>query len=162
MFAEGEPRAQYAEMQQLLTHGKRTGWGAEFLADTDVARSAEDISNLWVRRFNYDPREDLKKVRVPFLAFYGGSDRVVPPAENEPELRRLLDAAGNKNFRIVVLPGAGHGLVQDEGLRRLAGARGERETYYWKFGRLGATYLQEMVDFLQANLKIGNQTRRAR
>ena len=157
MFAEGEPRAQYAEMQELLAHGKRTGWGAEFLDETDVAPSADRIKNLWVRRFNYDPTEDLKKIRVPFLAFYGGSDRVVPPETNEPVLRRLLNAAGNKNFRIIVLPRAGHGLVQDEQLRRLTGATGVRETYYWKFGRLGATYLQEMVDFLRANLKIDGQ-----
>nr|MBA2731975.1 alpha/beta fold hydrolase [Acidobacteriota bacterium] len=82
MFAEGDPDAQFAEMRQLIAQGEKTGWAKEFLDTTDVALSASEIKNLWVRRFNYDPRADLKRIRVPFLAFYGGSDRVVPPDEN--------------------------------------------------------------------------------
>jgi pimeloyl-ACP methyl ester carboxylesterase len=155
MFEEGDPQAQYAEMQRLLEHGKRTGWGAEFLADTDVAPSAAEIKNLWVRRFAYDPADDLRKIRVPFLAFYGGSDRVVPPRENEPLLRRLLTEAGNRHFRVLVLPEAGHNLVHDAQLRKLASAEGEPQAYYWKFAALSPDYLRETVEFLRAHLKIG-------
>ncbi|MDT4897695.1 MAG: uncharacterized protein QOH25_2772 [Acidobacteriota bacterium] len=158
MFAEGDPAAQFAEMRQLIAQGEKTGWAQEFLDTTDVAPSPAEIKNLWVRRFNYDPRADLKRIRVPFLAFYGGSDRVVPPAENVPELRRLLTEASNRNFRIVVIPEGGHGLDQGQRLQRLAGGKGNLEIYYWKFGRIAPNYLQELVDFLQANLRINKRT----
>jgi pimeloyl-ACP methyl ester carboxylesterase len=158
MFAEGNPASQFAEMRQLITQGEKTGWAQEFLDTADVAPSPEEIKNLWVRRFNYDPRADLKRIRVPFLALYGGSDRVVPPAENVPELRRLLTEAGNSNFRIVVIPEAGHGLDQGQRVQRLPGGKGNMEIYYWKFGRIAPTFLQELVDFLQANLRINKRT----
>lgn len=157
MFAEGDAEAQFAEMRRLIAQGEKTGWAQEFLDTTDVAPSAAEIKNLWVRRFNYDPRADLKRIKAPFLALYGGNDRVVPPDENVPELRRLLTEAGNRNFRIVVIPEAGHGLDQGARLQKLPGGKGNMEIYYWKFGRVAPTYLQELVDFLQANLKIGEK-----
>ncbi|HJU54942.1 MAG TPA: alpha/beta fold hydrolase, partial [Pyrinomonadaceae bacterium] len=157
MFTEGDAERQFAEMRQLIAQGEKTGWAQEFLDETDVAPSAAEIKNLWVRRFNYDPREDLKRIKAPFLALYGGSDRVVPPDENVPELRRLLTEAGNRNFRIVVIPEAGHGLDQGPRLQKLPGGKGNMETYYWKFGRISPTSLQELVDFLQTNLKIKGQ-----
>jgi pimeloyl-ACP methyl ester carboxylesterase len=157
MFAEGEGEAQFAEMRQLIAAGEKTGWAREFPDTTDVASSATEIKNLWVRCFNYDPRADLKRPRIPFLAFYGGSNRVVPPAENIPELRRLLTAGGNNNFRIIVLPEAGHGLDQGQRLQRLSGGKGNLEVYYWKFGRIAPVYLQELVNFLQANLRINQK-----
>lgn len=161
MFAEGDAEAQFAEMRQLIAQGEKTGWAQEFLDTTDVAPSAAEIKNLWVRRFNYDPRADLKRIKAPFLALYGGSDRVVPPDENVPELRRLLTEAGNRNFRIVVIPEAGHGLDQGQRLQKLPGGKDNMEVYYWKFGRIAPTYLQELVDFLQANLKINEKGARA-
>lgn len=157
MFAEGDSEAQFAEMRQLIAQGEKTGWAQEFLDTTDVAPSASEIKNLWVRRFNYDPREDLKRIRAPFLAFYGESDRVVPPEENVPELRRLLTEAGNRNFHIVVIPEAGHGLDQAQRLQKLPGGKGQMEIYYWKFGRPAPTYLQELVNFLRANLRINKR-----
>jgi len=157
MFAEGNPEVQFAEMRQLILQGEKTGWAQEFLDTTDVAPSASEIKNLWVRRFNYDPREDLKRVRVPFLAFYGGSDRVVPPDENVPEIRRLLTAAGNRNFHIVVIPEAGHGLDHGQRLQKMPGGKGNLETYYWKFGRTAPTYLTELLKFFQGNLRINKK-----
>ncbi len=154
MFTTSDSDAQFAEMRQLIAQGEKTGWAQEFLDTTDVAPSASELKNLWVRRFNYDPRADLKRVRVPFLAFYGGSDRVVPPEENVPELRRLLTEAGNRNFRIVVIPEAGHGLDHVQRLQKLPGGKGNMEIFYWKFGRVAPTYLPELIDFLQANLKL--------
>lgn len=160
MFAKGDAEAQFAEMRGLIAQGEKTGWAQEFLDTTDVAPSAAEIKNLWVRRFDYDPRADLKRISVPFLAFYGGSDRVVPPDENVPELRRLLTEAGNRNFRIVVIPEAGHGLDQGQRLQKLPAGKGQMEVYYWKFGHIAPVYLQELVNFLQANLKIGGKGKR--
>lgn len=157
MFAEGDAEAQFAEMRRLIAEGEKTGWAREFLDTTDVAPSAAEIKNLWVRRFNYDPRADLRRIKAPFLAFYGGADRVVPPDENVPELRRLLTEAGNPNFRVVVIPEAGHGLDHPQRLQKLPGGEGRMEIYYWKFGRIAPTYLQELVNFLQANLKISDR-----
>lgn len=157
MFTTNDSEAQFAEMRQLIAQGEKTGWAQEFLDTTDVAPSARELKNLWVRRFNYDPSEDLKRIRVPFLAFYGGSDRVVPPDENAPQLHRLLAQAGNRNLRIVVIPEAGHGLDHGQRLQKLPGGKGQMEIYYWKFGRIAPTYLTELINFLQANLKFNKK-----
>lgn len=154
MFSTNDSEAQFAEMRQLIAQGEKSGWAQEFLDTTDVAPFASELKNLWVRRFNYDPRADLKRIRAPFLAFYGGSDRVVPPNENVPELRRLLTEAGNRTFRIVVIPEGGHGLDQGQRLQKLPGGKGQMEIYYWKFGSVGPAFLPELLEFLQANLKL--------
>ena len=79
-----------------------TRW-ARFV-DLPESQTYEDI--VWVRLNQYDPGPDLKKITVPFLALYGGSDYVVPPEENAKELERYLTEAGNRHFKIVTFPGA--------------------------------------------------------
>jgi hypothetical protein len=56
----------------------------------------------------YDPAPDWQRVAVPVLGLFGGKDVQVVTAQNEPALRAALEAGGNEDVRIVVLPGANH------------------------------------------------------
>lgn len=54
------------------------------------------------------PFEDLRRVRIPLLAVYGGKDTLVRPQENLPAARKAL--AGNPRAKIVLLPSLNHAL----------------------------------------------------
>lgn len=63
----------------------------------------------WFRYFlTYDPRPALRRLTVPTLALNGSLDLQVPARENLPAIEAALRAAGNRDFRIVELPGLNH------------------------------------------------------
>jgi alpha-beta hydrolase superfamily lysophospholipase len=129
-------------LQSSVVKAKQTRW-ARFV-DLPESESYEDIG--WVRLNQYDPGPDLKKIAVPFLALYGGSDYVVPPEENVKKLERYLTEAGNTDFKIVVFPGADHGLTIASQLRRIGTER--PETYYWLWRKRASGMVETTVDWL--------------
>lgn len=75
--------------------------------------AAETQNNMfmspWFRYFlGYDPRPTLMKVRVPVLAINGGKDLQVPPKEDLEGIESALKDGGNRDFKIVLLPGLNH------------------------------------------------------
>ena len=56
----------------------------------------------------YEPRETLAQIRCPFLAIYGGRDRLVPAWQSAEESGRSLEAAGNPDATVVVFPAGDH------------------------------------------------------
>ena len=55
-----------------------------------------------------DPRDYLKRVTCPVLAFFGGDD-VVQPSETSARLfEEYLATAGNQDVTFVMLPDIGH------------------------------------------------------
>ncbi len=56
----------------------------------------------------YDPAGALRKVTVPVLAMNGSRDVQVSPQQNLPAIKAALEAGGNKDFKIVELPGLNH------------------------------------------------------
>jgi fermentation-respiration switch protein FrsA (DUF1100 family) len=56
----------------------------------------------------YDPRTALHNVHVPVLALGGSRDQQVPAHENLSAIAAALDAAGNKDYKIVELPNLNH------------------------------------------------------
>ena len=63
----------------------------------------------WFRFFlEYDPYPTLTKVRVPVLAINGEKDLQVPPGENLALIEKALKESGNKNYKVVELPGLNH------------------------------------------------------
>ena len=152
MFASDRPNdVVFAEMQDLLAHGDSTGWADEFLvrdpAIGDVPATAAGLDSLWVRRYDYDPAEDLRQMDVPFLAFYGAEDQIVPASTNAPLMRRLL--RGNENARVVVVPKTGHGLGHGSEMRTLSIPQGRYDTHYWKFYRVAPDYIAPLRTFLR-------------
>jgi dienelactone hydrolase len=104
-----------------------------------------------VRLNQYDPGPDLKKITVPFLALYGGSDYVVPPEENVKKLERYLTEAGNRDFKVITFPGADHSLAIPGQLRRVGSDQPER--YYWLWRKRAPGVIETTVDWLLQHVK---------
>ena len=72
----------------------------------------------WHRAFMAeDPAEDLSRVEVPVLAFYGGADDATPPAAHAPALIAALAEAGNDDVELHILPDQDHFFLEFEGER---------------------------------------------
>ena len=137
----------WAALRTSVAKAKPTRWRR--FVDLPETESYEDI--VWVRLNQYDPASDLKKITVPFLALYGGSDYVVPPEENTGKLERYLTQAGNRNFKIVVFPGADHGLTIPGQLRRIDHERTQH--YYWMWRKRAPGVVETTVDWLLQQVK---------
>ena len=80
----------------------------------DAEMSTADAQNAvwatpWFRYFlSYDPRPTLMKVHVPVLAINGEKDLQVPAKEDLDGIDQALKDAGNKDYKIVLLPGLNH------------------------------------------------------
>jgi fermentation-respiration switch protein FrsA (DUF1100 family) len=78
------------------------------IRDTALAQMNMALSP-WMRFFvTYDPQTALRKVRCPVLAINGEKDLQVPPSQNLPAIENALRAGGNKDFKVVELPGLNH------------------------------------------------------
>jgi uncharacterized protein len=67
------------------------------------------LNSPWYREFiQYDPATALRKVTCPVLALIGEKDLQVPPDQNLPAIRKILESSGNKNFEVDELPGLNH------------------------------------------------------
>ncbi len=60
----------------------------------------------------YDPAPDWAKMTVPVLAIFGGKDFQVAVEQNAQPLEEALQAGGNTDVEIVVLPDANHRFQQ--------------------------------------------------
>ena len=60
--------------------------------------------------YTYDPRPYLERVRVPFLALFGGNDDLVPVEESIAAIHHALRKAGNDRFEMKTFPCADHNL----------------------------------------------------
>jgi pimeloyl-ACP methyl ester carboxylesterase len=104
--AEKQLNALYDEIYPTLSDEEKKE------ADSQKPMMAQQIKQIlspWFRFFlKYDPRPTLENVTVPVLAINGGKDVQVDPKQNLPEIEKALKAGGNKNFKIVELPGLNH------------------------------------------------------
>lgn len=74
-------------------------------ADAQIRR----VLSPWMREFAlYDPVPALEKVKCPVLALNGEKDLQVIADQNLPPIEAALKKGGNKDFRIVRLPGLNH------------------------------------------------------
>lgn len=76
---------------------------------SNFQQMARTILSPWFRFFlKFDPKEYLKNIQIPVLALNGEKDLQVPPKENLSRIEESLKNAGNKNYKIVELPGLNH------------------------------------------------------
>jgi pimeloyl-ACP methyl ester carboxylesterase len=87
--------------------------------------------------FDLDQTAVWRQVRQPVLAIYGEKDRQVPPAVSSAALAAALQQSGNRNFTLIIYPGASHAI----GVTR-TGELGEDWTGYVP------EYLEDMTDWV--------------
>lgn len=103
---EKELREALTKMMAELTDEERKL--AESLGFSPEAQIKASLSP-WLRSFvRHDPRPILKKVRCPVLAINGDRDLQVPANANLEQIEAALKAGGNKNYKIVKMPGLNH------------------------------------------------------
>ena len=74
-----------------------------------VQRQIHWTSSPWFRYFlDYDPIPALQQTKCPVLALSGERDLQVPPKENLPLIQKALEDGGNKDFKVIELPGLNH------------------------------------------------------
>ena len=123
-----------------------------FLLDTEAA-DAEDFD--WLRRNDCDPVPHLKKIKTPWLAFYGTRDYIVPPTENTRKLEQYLTEAGNQDFKIVVLENADHSMTLPNTNRRESSEANAKTQFIW--GRTPPELTQTMLDWLLARVTVAQK-----
>ncbi|HEX7948301.1 MAG TPA: alpha/beta fold hydrolase, partial [Phenylobacterium sp.] len=77
------------------------------VSDASINAQAKTYSSNWMRQLlAYDPRPNLRKMRIPVLAVIGSKDQQVIAAQNLPELREALK--GDPKATVLELPGLNH------------------------------------------------------
>ncbi len=72
-------------------------------------QQTKTLLSPWFRFFlSYDPYPTLTKVKVPVLAINGEKDLQVPPKEDLEMIEKALKEGGNKNYKVIELPGLNH------------------------------------------------------
>ena len=121
---EGYPPAEIAEA--LALHRRVLGrlragdnpadilTGEIHLLGTRAAELAEITSvtelEFFARIADYDPVPALEQLRCPVLAIFGSDDVLVPTEASVAAYRGRLRQVGHTDHRIVVFPGADHGI----------------------------------------------------
>ncbi|CAM4124586.1 alpha/beta hydrolase family protein [Gillisia limnaea] len=76
----------------------------EFIQNLVTARTTP-----WIRYFyNYNPVDEIKKIKIPALALYGSKDTQVPPKYHLQQVKEALAASKSKNQEVVLLEGLNH------------------------------------------------------
>jgi pimeloyl-ACP methyl ester carboxylesterase len=139
----------YAEtFEQYIQHAKP-------LVDNPVQRKLGFVSALWDEtdwkphsledEGFLDPIPIIEKVTIPVLAFFGEKDTQVDPIQGVDAYKKALTKAGNKNFRVELIPDADHGIIisQTGSLKE----RERRSAREWQ--NYAPEYLAIMEDWLR-------------
>ena len=85
------------------------------MADVDpalkpqVEAQIQQTATPWFHYFlAYDPAPALKSLKQPLLAFSGTLDLQVPAGQNLSVMKKLLEEGGNKDFKLMEMPGLNH------------------------------------------------------
>lgn len=98
-----------ASIERMPIERRQEITDVETLVATRVRQQLDAVRTPWFRFFlDYDPATALAQVRVPVLAIFAEHDLQVPPAVNRGPMERALEAAGNPDYTISVIPGANH------------------------------------------------------
>jgi pimeloyl-ACP methyl ester carboxylesterase len=62
----------------------------------------------------YDPMNDIKRTKIPILVLFGALDKNIDPVQGAEAYRSAFNIAGNQNYQIEVIEGAGHILTPAE------------------------------------------------
>jgi len=105
--AEKQIRDMLAAKTAAMTEAQRKGMD-QMLKVIDTQLKQFYLSE-WFRFFlRYDPRPTLRKVQIPVLAINGEKDLQAAPKPNLDAIAAALQAGGNKDYSVVLLPQLNH------------------------------------------------------
>jgi pimeloyl-ACP methyl ester carboxylesterase len=136
--------------EQYIQHAKP-------LYDNPVQRKLGFVSALWDEtnwkphspdeEGFFDPMPIIEKVTIPVLVFFGEKDTQVDPIQGVDAYKKALTKAGNKNFRVELIPNADHDIIisktgsMEERSRRSAK---EWQNYAPEYLEIMETWLREL------------------
>lgn len=116
----------------------KPSWG-DVVSGPDPGETAGDVLKDW-QAMRYDPTSDLRALRVPVLAYFATSDDMVPPDTNLAAMETDLRNAPAR--KIVVVPGANHGLFAGQGVTEISpGWPGT----YWRWDRRASGVIETIA-----------------
>jgi pimeloyl-ACP methyl ester carboxylesterase len=59
----------------------------------------------------FNPMPIIEKTKIPVLAFFGEKDTQVDPIQGMKAYKSALEKAGNKNYRVELIPGVDHCMI---------------------------------------------------
>jgi fermentation-respiration switch protein FrsA (DUF1100 family) len=133
----------WAIMNKALTYDEYRN-AAQILLDipglyenTGLILSDREQWSPWPREIDafFDPVEVLQRTSIPVLAFFGELDKFVDPFQGFDAYEAALDEAGNQDYLLMMVEGAGHVMVEVE-----TGCQGEF---------VGAEYMTEYLEALE-------------
>jgi pimeloyl-ACP methyl ester carboxylesterase len=84
--------------------------------NTGLILSDQEQWAPWPRETDafFDPVEVLQKTTIPVLAFFGQLDRYVDPVQGFQAYESALEIAGNPDYLVHMIAGAGHVMIEVE------------------------------------------------
>ena len=151
MFTKNDYATAHKKMQELLTKAKEKGWD-QWLVEDDYADSPEEIKQMWVQRFSYDPAEAIKLFEGPYLAVFAEKDPVVPYQKQIERLKLLKTEQPALNVSTKIIPSAYHSMEHGPEVRDLGrDALYNQPSYYYKYDRVAYGAIGYTVNFLEKN-----------
>lgn len=116
--AKGPTFDDYIEAMAVLVGIE--GW--ESFAGPDL--KTEESWQPWPNDIDayFDPMSVIDHTTIPVLAVFGEMDRFVDPVQGAAAYERALRAAGNPNYRVALIPGAGHTMLSQSTMCGSGGA----------------------------------------
>lgn len=118
----------------------RVGW----LKLSQIPPDANTLKG-WRDPISFDPVPSWEGVTCPVLAMFGELDRATDTKRSVPILEAALKKAGNKDYKIVVLPKASHGFFEAE-----TGYASE----FARYKGYVSGYMDGLADWLLSRLKV--------
>jgi len=93
----------------------------------------------------FNPIDIIEKITIPVLAFFGEKDTQADPIQGVSSYKEALTKAGNKNFRVELIPNADHNIILCKtGSMKERRSRSSKE---WK--NYAPEYLEMMEEWLR-------------
>lgn len=97
------------ELEKHIAESKNQSWFST-LGWGEASISNNEREN-WSWVATYNPKEDIRKMKMPVLLMFGDQDHNNPTDISVMKWTEALDEASNENYQVNVFKGAGHGLT---------------------------------------------------
>jgi pimeloyl-ACP methyl ester carboxylesterase len=159
-ICDGVSEKQAEQMRQLLSAIERVSTYEAYAEHKQVLDALAEIDSAMIFGYTkgimpegdwhapdlegeyfWDPMEVIQQTTIPVLAFYGEKDTQVDPYQGAMVYQEALESAGNRNYRVELIPGTDHNIILSE-----TGCLEEREK---RWPREWTKYAPEYLDILE-------------